>query len=47
MAVADAFGVNDEIDDISLYELFEEFEDENEEVEVQLNSSLDEKELLN
>ena len=45
MAVADAFGINDEIDDISLNELFEEFEDE--EVEIRLDDNLDKKELLN
>lgn len=41
MAVADAFGINDEIDDISLNELFEEFEDE--EVEIRLDDNLDKK----
>lgn len=45
MAVADAFGINDEIDDISLNELFEEFEDK--EVEIRLDDNLDKKELLN
>ena len=45
MAVADAFGVNDEMDDLALNDIFEEFKDED--IEIQLTNSSNKKELLN
>lgn len=45
MAVADAFGMNDEMDDLSLNDIFEEFKDED--IEIQLTNSSNKKELLN